>query len=125
MVFTNYGTQALAWQLGSNLTNNYISYFAIGSGSGTALVTNVTLANETGTRVAITGSPDFTAARIVTFVGDYAANQISGLQLTEFGLFHSGAVLEGSTWLRESFTAVSFDGSVELSLSAAIQLLPG
>jgi len=125
ITFTNWGAQAAIYGIGSNRTNNHIQYFAIGSGSGTALVTNVTLAAESGVRVAITGSPDFTTVRKVTFTGDYNSTQLSGLNLTEFGLFASGAQLIGSTYLREAFTAVTFDGTNELNLNATIEAIPG
>ena len=117
MVFTNFGAQATVWAIGSNLSNNYLQYYEIGIGSATARVTNVTLVTTTGARAAITGSPDFTTARKVTFTGDYNSTQMSGIALTEFGLFASGAVSTGSLWLREGFPSVTFDGSLELQLS--------
>jgi len=125
MPFTNEGIRQTLLAIGSNLTNNYIQYYAIGIGSGTALVTNVTLVTESGTRALITGSPDFTTARKVTFQGDYNSVQMSGISLTEFGLFNSGASNIGSIWLRESFPAVTFDGTIELQISTTIEGIAG
>lgn len=124
MVVTNYAAQALAWQLGSPV-NNFISYYAIGSGSGTVAVTNTTLIAETGSRMPMTGSPNFATARKVTFQGDYNSIQMSGIQLTEFGLFSSGASLTGSAWQREAFNPITFDGTNELQLVTTIEVIPG
>ena len=123
-MFTNFGAQSVAWALGSVISNNYIQAFAIGSGSGTALSTNVTLANESGVRVSLTGSPDFSSARKVTFQGDYNATQISGLLMTEFGLFNTTTQNSGSIWQREAFNAVTFDGTNELQLITTLEVVP-
>ena len=120
MVFTNTGVQQTIWRIGSNI-GSFIEFFAIGIGSGTALVTNVTLVNESGARASITGSPNFTEARKVTFQGDFNSVRMSGMQLTEFGLFSSGASNVGSIWLRESFPSITFDGTNELQISASIE----
>ena len=125
MPMTQYGAQATIWAIGSNLSNNYIQYFAIGSGSGTAAITNVTLQNETGSRATITGSPNFATARKVTFQGDYNSVQMSGISLREFGLLASGASLTGSVWAREAFSAVTFDGTQELQITYSVDAVPG
>lgn len=124
MVFTNYGAQALIWRLGSSLGSVYVSQFAVGSGSGTALVTNVTLASERS-RTLITGSPDFTSPRKVLFTGDFSSVTMSGTKLTEWGLFQSGASNIGSTWQRESFGSITFDGTNELQIISSIEIIPG
>lgn len=125
MPFTNYGAQAMAWQLGSNLSNNYIQYFAIGIGSSLARVTDVTLVTESGTRAVITGSPNFATPLKVTFQGDFSSSIMSGVQLTEFGIFASGAATTGSVWQREAFPSINFDGSNELQIATTIQFIPG
>lgn len=125
MTVTNFGAQAAIWQIGSNLTNNYIQYYAIGIGSGLVDVSNVALITETGTRAAITGSPNFTTARKVSFQGDYNSVQMSGIQLTEFGLFASGASAVGSIWFREGFGQITFDGTNEIQIVSTINILPG
>jgi len=124
MGFTNYGAQALAWSLGSDISNNFIQSIGIGSGSGATGVTNVTLQAE-HTRTVQTGSPDFTTARKASFQGDFNSVVMSGLILTEFGLFASGAVNTGSTWQREAFGSVVFDGTNELQISTTLEVLPG
>ena len=122
MVFTQYGKQAAAWAIGSNLTNNFIQYVAIGSGSGTVAVTNVTLVAETD-RNAITGSPDFDTARKVEFQADFNSVELSGTVLFEFGLLTSGPSLIGSVWQREGFGSIVFDGTNELQILSTIEII--
>lgn len=122
MVFTDYGRQALTWSLGSNITNNYIAYINVGSGSGTALVTDTELYNEF-TRFPITGSPNFDTAKQVTFTGDLNSVQASGLILQEWGLLANGSSLLGSLWQRESLGSLVFDGTNELRIESTIQII--
>ena len=122
MVYTNYGKQAAAWAIGSNLTNNFIQYVAIGSGSGTVAVTNVTLVAETDRNV-ITGSPDFDTARKVEFQADFNSVELSGTVLFEFGLLTSGPSLVGSVWQREGFGSIVFDGTNELQILSTIEII--
>ena len=124
MPFTNAGAQLAILRIGSGISN-FIGFYAIGSGSGTALVTNATLISESGVRIAITGSPDFSTARKVTFVGDWSANLISGLAFREFGLFDTITGVTGSAWFRSAFPALTFDGSNELSMTTTIEAIPG
>jgi len=123
MVFTNYGKERIALAIGSDISNNYISYFAVGSGSGTEAATNTTLQNE-WTRFALTGSPDFTTARKVTFIGDLNSVQASGLILKEWAVMASGAALTGSVWQREMLNgSIVFDGTIELRIEDTIEIL--
>jgi len=92
-------------------------------GRGTALVTNNTLVNEVS-RFAITGSPNFTTTRKVSFQGDLNSVQASGLTLQEFGLFASGLANTGSLFLREAIGSLTFDGTNELRLEATIEFIP-
>lgn len=122
MVFTNYGAQAIAWAIGSNLPNNYIRYIAIGSGSGVPLVTETTLLNEYD-RNLITGSPNFTTPYKVTFTADFNSVELSGTKISEFGLLASGPALTGSMWQIERFGSIAFDGTNELQIEATIHVL--
>lgn len=121
MVFTNYGKEATALRIGSDIPG-IIQSIAIGSGSGTAVVGDVTLVAE-HTRAFITGSPDFGVVRKVGFQADFSSITMSGLTLTEFGLFTSGATLIGSTWQREAFGSVVFDGTNELQIFTTIEVV--
>ena len=119
MVFTNFGRQATIWRIGSDV-DEYIQSIGIGDGSGTANTTNTILVNETN-RVIITGNPDFSSNFKVTFQGDLNSIQMSGTNLTEFAFFTSGAADVGSTWLREGFGSIAFDGSNELQIIGTIE----
>ena len=127
-MFTNYGKQAITWAIGSDISNNYISYLAIGSGSGTAVVGDTTLRGEEQ-RMAITGSPDFSTPRKVGFQADFNSIVMSGITLTEFGLIASGTGVVlgsaglGSIWQREAFGSIAFDGSNELQIVTTLEVL--
>ena len=123
MVFTSVGKQFVAWSLGSDV-GNYINHIGIGDGSGTALESNVTLVSERN-RTQITGSPNFTTAQKVSFQADFNSVQMSGISLTEIGLFNqaSGTGFPGSVWLREAFGSVVFDGGNELQILTTLEVL--
>jgi len=124
MVFTNTGREMVTMRLGSSLPNMYIGYMGIGSGSGTASVTDSTLLNEVN-RTAFTGSPNFTTTQKVSFQADFNTAQMSGIHLTEFGLTEttSGTGFAGSFWQRESFGSVVFDGTNELQISTTLNVI--
>lgn|SRR3990167_8820776 len=125
MPFTNYGAQALAWALGSQIPVSFISHGAVGTGSGTAAVTNLTLITETD-RNPLTGSASFTESRKAAFQVDFSTVEMSGTQLREFGFLASGAANMGSVWFREAFpTAITFDGTNELQITLAMEVMPG
>lgn len=124
MTFTNYGAQASIWNIGSTGSPYKIEAIEVGYGSGTVAITNVQLINGS-IRVMQTGSPNFTSARKVTFQGDFSSIQMSGLQLSEIGLFASGTLNIGSSWLREYFSPITFDGTNELQVLSTIEAIPG
>lgn len=121
-MFTNYGAQAVAWAIGSDISNNYVQYCAIGSGSGTVAVTQTTLLREFDRNI-ITGSPNFTTARKVTFTADFGVSELSGTQISEIGFLASGASLVGSMWHIERFGSIAFDGTNELQAELTIHVL--
>lgn len=125
MTFTDYGKQAVAWSLGSDISNNYIQAVAIGDGSGTVPLSGTNdfiLANEVK-RTIITGSPDFTESRKVAFQGDFNSVEMSGIALTEFGLFASGPSNVGSIWQKVGFGSIVFDGSNELQVFSVLEVV--
>lgn len=121
-MITNWGAQAIAYAIGSDISNNYLQYCAIGSGSGTVLASQTTLLNETD-RNPLTGSPDFTTSRKVEFQFDFNSVELSGLHLTEFGFLPSGTGITGSIWQIERIGSIVFDGTVELQILNTIQVL--
>ncbi|MHA1876716.1 MAG: hypothetical protein ACTSUC_09770 [Promethearchaeota archaeon] len=124
MVFTNYGKERIAFLLGSELDNTYIRYYGIGNGSGMVAVTNSELISEDA-RFEITGSPDFTTSKKVTFTGDYNSIDFSGLSLQEFGLFsESGTNFPGSTWYRQQLIgSVVGTGDIEIRLETTFEVI--
>lgn len=123
MVFTNAGKKLVALSLGSDL-GLYINYVGVGTGSGEVTGSNTTLVSEQN-RVSITGSPDFSTDQEVSFQADFNSVQMSGLNLTEFGLFNTGSDtgFPGSAWLREGFGSVVFDGTNELQIISTIKVI--
>jgi hypothetical protein len=121
-MFTDYGKEAVAWAIGSDISNNHIQTMAIGIGSATVTASDVSLVNEQD-REMITGSPDFTTAKKITFQGDFNSVQMSGLDLMEFGLFASGTDNIGSCWQREGFGSIVFDGTNELQILSTIEVI--
>ena len=117
MVFTEVGKSGVALAIGSFATNRP-QYLALGSGSGAVLNTDVVLVSESGTRIAPT-SVDMTTQKEITYTIDYNSLEMSGLNLTEFGMFTY--LTGGSLWNREGFTAVSFDGTNELQVQLTYQ----
>ncbi len=124
MVFTTFGRERMALALGSDIGSNHIQFFGVGDGSGTEIVSNVTLVNEV-TRFGITGSPDFAESRKVLFTGDLNSVQASGLILKEFGLFNvSGTGFIGSTWSREALVgSIVADGTIEFRFESTVEVM--
>lgn len=123
MVFTDSARQFITWGLGSDV-GLYIGYIGIGSGSGTALVTNEILLHEVN-RQNLTGSPNFNTTHKVGFQTDFNSVQMSGIHLTEFGLFNIGSngPIAGSVWQREAFGSIIFDGTSELQITTTLEVL--
>jgi len=123
MPFTNEAAQFMAFRMGSAVPS-FIGAVEIGIGSGTALVTNSDLVTGS-VRNIITGSPDFSEARKTGFQADFNSVEMSGVALTEFGLYISGPVNVGSVWFREAFGSVTFDGTNELQVTVTGEVIPG
>ncbi len=122
MPFTDVGRKLNTFSLGSDV-NLFIAHIGIGSGSGTAVVGDTTLLHDVN-RTPITGSPNFQTTQKVSFQADFNGTQMSGIHLTEFGLFNTGsnADVSGSVWLREAFGSVVFDGTLELQILTDIEV---
>ena len=115
MVIVNWAKQQIGLTLAGSLTsNNYPTYFMIGSGSGTALVTQTTLIQPTD-RQAVTSINGSTIYK-VKWTGDWNSAEISGLSFKEFGIIISGATTTGSIWSRTGLPAITFDGTNELRI---------
>lgn len=92
----------------------YPTYFMIGSGSGTTTAGNTELVHPYD-RQAVTSINDDTTQKI-KWTGDWNSTEISGIQLTEFGLCASGPTTTGSMWSKIGLPGITFDGTNELRI---------
>ena len=107
------GKQQVALILGGS-TTIVPTYFIIGTGSSTVASGNTSLVTATD-RQAITGS-DVSTLFKVAYTGDWNSIEMSGTQLTEFGMVPSGGGLTGSIWSRSVIPSITFDGTNELRI---------
>lgn len=119
MTVTNFGRNRTTLLLGGSITEN-LEYFKIGSGSGTAAITDTDLIHSVD-RQAFTATT-YPSSRKVKLQGDWNTVEMSGIQLREFGLTHSGTALTGSVWSRTSLPGLTFDGTNELRCETTIEL---
>lgn len=101
-----------AIRLGSNISGP--AWIAIGSGSGTATAADVTLVAETSKSAFV--DSDFSVAKRWTFNANFSATTLSGLAFREFGVFSVSGASTGSAWQREGFSAITFDGTSEMTV---------
>ena len=122
MVFTNAGAEFVALRLGSSLPDMTIQTYGIGSGSGTASIADTELLGERD-RTFFTQDPDYSTPQVISVQGDFNSVQMSGTNLTEFGLFTDIGASTGSLWLRESIADIEFDGTNELQITTSIKVI--
>ena len=96
-------------------TTLYPRYCGIGSGSGTAIITDTALLSEPGSRVDYT-TKDVTVQQQTVWTYDFNSVRMSGLNLREFGVFDTQIRASGTIYNRESFGAINFDGTNELQI---------
>ena len=90
-------------------------YFMIGSGSGTAIATQTELI-KADDRQEVTGVNGSTAFKS-RWTGDWNSVEMSGNQLSEWGVTISGGGLTGSMWSRTTMpNPITFDGTTELRI---------
>ena len=110
-MITNFGKHEIALLLGGS-TSNEPSYFKIGTGSATVTVTRTDLTTATD-RQLITEAINPTR-RTVLFQADWSSYEISGTQLSEYGLTGSATGVAGSVWSLTVIPSLTFDGGNEL-----------
>lgn len=115
MTILNNAKQDVIFLLGGSITS-IPQYFVIGSGSGTTNINSGSLASEEDRQLFTTTS--YPAVRKLKWQGDWNSVEMSGLQLTEFGVAKSGAALTGSVYSRTTLPAINFDGTNELRIEA-------
>ena len=113
MVITDYNRNQISLFLGGSATN-YPEYFIIGSGSGTANVTDTSLVYAVDRqKVTIATYPE---NQKVKYQGDWNSAQMSGIELQQFGILPSGEGLTGSIWSISSLAGLTFDGTNALRI---------
>ena len=113
MVFTNVGKSGLALAFAGSMTIPDV--IGIGSGSGAVSASDTNLVAQT--RVNAFTSRTISTQKEVTFLADFSATQMSGLNLREFGVRISG----GTLFNREGFAAINFDGSNEAQIEVTFE----
>ena len=110
MTILNNGKQDLIFLIGGSITS-IPTYIHIGSGSG---VTNIAAGSLRAFEDAqIRSSPTYPAVNKVKITADWNSVEMSGLELTEFGLAKAAT---GSIYSRTSLPNINFDGSNELRI---------
>jgi len=113
------GRSGLAMLLSGSITDRPYCC-AIGSGSVAFSVLMSGLKAEVDRNVF--SVVDASTPKFVTYTTDFSSIEMSGISLTEFGTFSSGASISGTCWHREGFTSISFDGTNELQVQATMRI---
>jgi len=113
-VITNFGKGRIALFLaGSNLIE-YPQYTIIGTGSEPVTVTDTELVTSYDRQKFTTTT--ITSVSGIQFQTDWNVVEVSGIQLTEWGVIGSATGLTGSIWSHHNIDAVTFDGINELRI---------
>ena len=119
MVFTTTGFSGVQVAIGS-VSSNRPQYMAIGSGSGTAAVSNVALVYETDRRVPT--SISLATTNKIKYIADWNSVEMSGTNLKEFAMFTDSMADTGSCWNREGFGGIDFNGANELQIQLTYEI---
>lgn len=115
MAIVDTGIQSIAALAGGS--GVYPAYMAVGIGSSTVVSGNTALLSESERNLLT--SIDLSIAKEVTYTADFNSVELSGLTISEFGLFNAAA--GGSMYLREVIGSVLFDGDAELQIQATLR----
>ena len=94
------------------------THMAIGSGTTAFAVGDTTLEKEND-RNALT-SYDNSISKIATYVADFSSTEISGVNVSEFGLFNASS--NGSLFQREVINNLVFAGDRELQIQTSFRI---
>lgn len=125
MVVTNFARNRVALLIGGSILNtgsqNYATYFMIGTGSSTVSPTQDSLLTALD-RQAFTNTT-YPSSQTLKFQGDWNSVELSGLTIQEFGVCGSEPTITGSMWSRSVFEGVTFDGTQEMRILEKISVL--
>jgi len=119
MVFNNFGKNRITLLMGGSIAEN-IDYFMIGTGSATVSVTQDSLITATDRQ--LTTDVTYPSLQKIKLQGDWNSVEMSGTQLTEFGVTISGTGTTGSIWSRSQIPSLTFDGTNELRIEETIEV---
>ena len=111
MTVTNYGCENLK-QVGLMGSGAPPTWLSIGSGSGTELITESGLKNEYSALRTQYSVRNGSVSQQTEWTFNYGATSMSGLVLSEFGLYSNPT--GGNIWDVHRLGSVLFDGSVEV-----------
>jgi len=111
---TDFAKGRTALFLGGSNFIEYPQYSIIGTGSESIGSGDVTLTTSND-RQAFT-KITFPSASGIIFQTDWNASEISGIQLTEWGIIGSKTGLTGSIWTHHNIAGITFDGTNELRI---------
>ena len=93
---------------------------AIGSGT-TAFDAGDSQLEKENDRVNLT-SYDISTNKVVTYIADFNSTSISGLDVSEFGLFNDPTADTGSIFNRQVITPLTFEGDRELQVQVTFRV---
>lgn len=117
MAITNIGLNTIRSLIGSPQPT-IPTHVAIGSGTTAFNATDTSLEKENA-RVGMT-SYDVSVNKIVTYVADFSSTAISGLDVSEFGMFNASSA--GSIFNRQVITNLVFQGDRELQIQTSFRV---
>lgn len=113
MTVTNYTKNRVTLLLGGSIAEEP-SNMAIGVGSSIVSPTNETLVSGTDTQPYTNTS--YPNTNKIKWQFDWNSIEMSGIQLSEFGMMQSGTSATGSVWSRSVIPSLTFDGTNELRI---------
>lgn len=118
MTVLNYARNRATLLFGGSITET-MDYFMIGTGSETIVVTQDSLTTPVDRQ--FTTALTYPSLQKIKSQGDWNSVQMSGIQLTEFGVTISGTGTIGSMWSKTIIPSLTFDGSNELRIEETIE----
>jgi hypothetical protein len=117
MILNNGKAQTVYLIAGSITGNSFLpQYFMVGSGQTPVTTTDLSLEHPRDRQLVTTATPSITTKNKITFTGDWNTQEISGTNLSEFGVCGSGAGVTGSMWSRSTVPSITFNGNNELRI---------
>lgn len=95
-------------------------WLAIGTGSSAFAIGQTALTTENQKKIYTSRNP--ATSRKVNWTFDFDSLAMSGITLTELGLFNNSAATSGDMFNRESIVGLVFDGTNELTVDLEFEV---